>query len=62
MLAPPPGELAPPPRGNPGSATDYHFQMDRHWDQNTKMLVQLVQFPLEAANFFAQINLPFTTK
>ena len=21
MLAPPPGELAPPPRGNPGSAT-----------------------------------------
>ena len=25
MLAPPPGELAPPPRGNPGSATDmYH--------------------------------------
>ena len=23
MLAPPPGELAPPPRGNPGSATDF---------------------------------------
>ena len=23
MLAPPPGELAPPPRGNPGSATEY---------------------------------------
>ena len=22
MLAPPPGELAPPPRGNPGSATE----------------------------------------
>ena len=25
MLAPPPGELAPPPRGNPGSATE-HYQ------------------------------------
>ena len=23
MLAPPPGELAPPPQGNPGSATDW---------------------------------------
>ena len=23
VLAPPPGELAPPPRGNPGSATDF---------------------------------------
>ena len=23
MLAPPPGELAPPPRGNPRSATEY---------------------------------------
>ena len=23
MLAPPPGELTPPPRGNPGSATEY---------------------------------------
>ena len=32
--------------------------MDRHWYQNTKMLVKQVQIPLEA-NFFDQINLPF---
>ena len=25
MLAPPPGELAPPPRGNPGSATAWIY-------------------------------------
>ena len=29
MLAPSPGELAPPPRGNPGSTTDNHSQLSQ---------------------------------
>ena len=36
--------------------------MDRHWDENARVLLKQVQFPLEVANYFAQINLPFITK
>ena len=35
--------------------------MDRHWDENNKVLVKLVQIPLDK-KLFAQINLPFFTK
>ena len=33
MLAPPPRELAPPPRGNHGSATEYHVKNKFHHKQ-----------------------------
>ena len=32
-------------------------QMDRHWDENTKVLVQQVQIPLEA-NFLLKLIYP----
>ena len=34
--------------------------MDRHWDENTKVLV--AGSNPTGSKFFAQINLPFTTK
>ena len=33
--APPPGELAPPPRGNPGSATAYYQKLEGYISGNT---------------------------
>ena len=41
MLAPPPGELAPPPRGNPGSATDF---IDDH--TACAVILPLIELPL----------------
>ena len=31
------------------------MQLDRHWDQNTKVLVQQVQFPMEVVNFLFKL-------
>ena len=33
--------------------------MDRHCNENTKVLVLQVQFPLVAANFFLKLIYPF---
>ena len=48
MLAHPPGELAPPDRGNPGSATGLPVEIEKPWGQGAVSTLFLL-LPVEVA-------------
>ena len=64
MLAPP-GELAPPPRGNPGSVTDYKqkFGVNYNIINNNNNFFSLSDYIVHAfAVLFVSVSVPSLTR